>query len=168
MKPILITLTLFFCSTSHASDLAQKYFSALSLLVGDWEGSYRSGLHHQVNYQLIANDSALVETWHMSPTRKSMTIYTIDGERLLATHYCPQGNQSRLVLMEKDAENKYQFRFTDGTNLQNPKASHQHAFWLSINSPTSFTRSETYLKNTKKHSAKTNEGEAVVYKRMTK
>ena len=35
---------------------------------------------------LVANESALVETWTMSPTRQSMTVYTLDGDRLLATH----------------------------------------------------------------------------------
>ena len=56
-------------------------FQALKAVVGDWQGRAESGRTFLVNYRLIANDSVLVETWTMSPTRNSMTVYHMDGGR---------------------------------------------------------------------------------------
>ena len=121
-----------------------------------------------MRYKLISNGSALVETWTMSPTRESMTLYSIDGDRLLASHYCPQGNQPRLIFLDADSDNRFQFRFIDGTNLQDLDGSHQHAFWLSIESSDSFTRSETYVSNAKSSLKGVEEGEPVRYHRTNR
>lgn len=59
-------------------------FRALQGLVGDWQGRTESGRAFRVSYRLIANDSVLVESWTMSPTRTSMTVYHMDGENLIA------------------------------------------------------------------------------------
>jgi hypothetical protein len=143
---LLSTLSTLSPLLSAKDHLAAAAFSSLKSLVGDWQG--RDGDRVvSVSYRLTANDSALVETWTMSPTRESMTIYTLDGERLIATHYCPQGNQPRLLLRRQDADGKLQFQFLDGTGMQDKTASHQHAMWIKIDSTDGFTRSETYIQN---------------------
>jgi hypothetical protein len=158
---------LFSCDAAAADDSAQRTFAALTALVGDWEGTYSgSGSTHQVNYRMTAGGSVLVETWTMSPTRESMTMYSVDGDQLVATHYCPQGNQPRLALVGADADGRLQFRFRDGGNLQNPEGSHQHAMWLSLDLPEHFTRSETYVGNAEMDKPLDGEGEAVVYRRL--
>jgi hypothetical protein len=134
-------------SAVDTNRLAQSTYAKLSALVGDWQGQYADGRKLSVTYRLTANNTALVETWTMSPTRESMTIYTLDGDRLLATHYCPQGNQPRLQLSRLDAQGKYQFEFVDGGNLQKPDASHQHQMWLKLESADRFSRSEIYVQN---------------------
>lgn len=145
LAPLLSALVPF-TSAMAEEPLAQKAFRDLSTLVGEWSGTYAN--HPlRVSYKLTANGTALVETWTMSATRESMTLYTVDGNRLLATHYCPQGNQPRLVLTGMDKANRYQFRFLDGTGLQDPGGSHQHACWLQVVSPETFIRSETYIPN---------------------
>ena len=62
-----------------------------------------------VEIKTVANDSTLVETWTMSPTRQSMTVCTMDGDRLIATHYCPQGNAPRLVHSSTDDSGAHHF-----------------------------------------------------------
>jgi hypothetical protein len=143
---------------------AATAFAQLSALVGNWKST--SGNAHTVNYKLTANNTVLVETWTMSATRESMTLYALDGDRLLATHYCPQGNQPRLAYVNKDRAGKHHFVFLDGTNLQDAKGSHQHSLWLTINSPEKFTRSETYIENSKSKALASDEGEAVTYERV--
>lgn len=162
-KLLIATLILITSFTAEAANPAKKIFNTISKLAGEWKGTYSNGNQHRVSYQLISNGTVLVETWTMSPTRVSMTIYSVDGDRLIATHYCPQGNQPRLTFMEKTSDNRLQFRFLDGTNLQDPNGSHQHAFWLSIESPESFTRSETYISNVKTTLLNVEEGEPVTY-----
>ena len=104
-------------------------FNELTTLVGDRQGYDTREKHsYSVNYHLTANGSALVETWTVSPGREALTIYTLDGSRLLATHYCPRGNQPRLVFAGQDSGGNFRFQFVDGTNLQDPNGIHQHAF----------------------------------------
>ena len=103
----------------------------------------------------------------MSPTRQSLTLYALDGDRLLATHYCPQGNQPRLVLTERDTDDSYRFAFLDGTNLQDPNRSHQHALEIAIDSAQSFSRSETYVSNNPTADVPAEVGERVHYRRVS-
>ena len=44
-------------------------------------------------------------------------MYHLDGDRLLATHYCPQGNQPRLKLMDDGDPKRLSFAFVDGTGM---------------------------------------------------
>jgi len=124
---------------------ADKAFKQLTALIGTWKGSSPGGREHTVNYRLTAGDTVLVETWSLSSGRESMTMYHLDGNVLRATHYCPQGNQPRLVLVSN--EDAMHFEFRDGTNLQVPDKSHQHSFWLKIIDNAHFQRNEIYVEN---------------------
>lgn len=70
--------------------------AGLEALVGPWEGTAASGRQSRVAYRVTAGDSVLVETWTQSRGREALTLYKIDGDDLLATHYFPKGDQSRL------------------------------------------------------------------------
>lgn len=142
----------------------KKIFNELKTLVGDWK-SAAAGSATTVNYKLIANDSALIETWTMSPTRQSMTVYTLDGNELIASHYCPQGNAPRLKLTTTDKSGASNFILMDGANLQDPSGSHQHAFWIRIDGPNSMSRSETYIGNAEAYDP-SRQGEAESFRRM--
>ena len=148
MKPILIIATLVLLilssTTLAAKPSAKAVFEQLKSLEGNWRSSTGKT---KAEYRLIANGSSIVETWTMSPTRQSMTVYTMDGARIIATHYCPQGNAPRLVLSNTDAAGTHYFEFLDGANLQNPEGSHEHAFWVRLESPERLLRSETYIAN---------------------
>jgi hypothetical protein len=122
-------------------------FQSLRALVGEWQGRAGNGRSVLVSYRLIANDTVLVETWTMSPTRTSMTVYHMDGDNLLATHYCPQGNQPRLQYQPELSGDRLEFRFRDSTNLPDANAAHQHAFWVRVDGSETFTRDETYVQD---------------------
>ena len=126
---------------------AADAFKQLTSLVGTWEGRFPDGRAHTVSYRLTAGGSVLVETWTLGPSRESMTLYSIDGGDLIATHYCPQGNQPRLRLVAANDPTRLSFELVDGGNLRVPGKSHQHAFWLKVDGPSAFTRSETYVDN---------------------
>ena len=122
-------------------------FQTLKSFVGDWQGVTESGRQFQVSYRLTANDTVLIETWTMSPTRQSMTVYHMDGEALIATHYCPQGNQPRLQYRADTSNERLHFTFRDATNLPDPNVAHQHEFWIRRHADGTFARNETYLEN---------------------
>jgi hypothetical protein len=62
---------------------------------------------------------------------------------LLATHYCPQGNQPRLALAGRDTSGLH-FVFRDATDLEPAKESHQHDLWFDLSDPDRPCRGETY------------------------
>ena len=76
-----------------------------------------------------------------------MTIYTMDGDALVLTHYCPQGNQPRLRFDRSDSDGRHWFRFVDGTGLQDPAGGHLHVMWTRIDGPDQFARGERYVPN---------------------
>ncbi|AGC43865.1 hypothetical protein MYSTI_02549 [Myxococcus stipitatus DSM 14675] len=145
-----------------------RAFKRLGALVGTWEGTFSNGKVHHVTYRLSAVNSVLVETWALGPERESLTLYHLDGDTLVADHYCPQGNTPRLELAKRADGDSLSFVFRDGTNLKVKGKSHQHAFWVRLDGPDAFARGETYVENgsTPPQLAKAGPGEAVTYRRV--
>ncbi len=125
---------------------SRQTFEALKALQGRWRSDIGSN-PITVAFRLTANGSALVETWTMAPGRESMTIYTLDGEKLVATHYCPQGNAPSLHHTHTDDEAAHHFLFVDGLNVNAPGRSHVHAFSLNVVDTDTLERNETYIPN---------------------
>ena len=96
----------------------------------------------------------------MGKSRDALTLYHRDGQKLIATHYCPWGNQPRLELIADNDEQNFSFVFVSATNLPDINLTHQHQFDIKIESHDKFTRSETYLENGKM------ESEAINYFRI--
>ncbi len=139
---------------------SKKVFTKLTTLVGDWEGKTASDKTVKVSYKLIANKTVLTENWDMGNSRTAMTVYHLDDKKLIATHYCPWGNQPRLELISNNDEQKFSFVFVSATNLPDKNLTHQHQFDIKIESSDNFWRSETYFENGKM------ESEAITYFRM--
>ncbi len=164
----LLALPAFCIAGDPAPGRAAAVFKELGGLVGTWEGTFANGRKHTVTYRLTAGGTVLLETWALAPGRESLTLYHLDGETLVATHYCPQGNQPRLQLGEDGYPTRRAFRFRDGTNLQVPGASHQHAFWVELQGPNRLLRSEAYVPNgsSAAEQAAVVADEPVVYRRV--
>jgi hypothetical protein len=159
-KVILLASLLALTEVSGADQLnAQGVFTQLQTLVGNWEGKTEAGRVLKVNYRLVAKNTVLVETWTLGPQRETLTLYHMDNDALIATHYCALGNQPRLRLKEGGRASSFIFEFVSATNLPKPEIEHQHRFEIEILQPNSFARSETYVKNG------TAETERVVYSR---
>ncbi|HEY1342734.1 MAG TPA: hypothetical protein VGF59_34765 [Bryobacteraceae bacterium] len=101
-------------------------FSRLKMLVGEWEAESEGRKVH-LSYELIAGGTALVERDTGERMAPMLTVYHIDGQRLMLTHYCMAGNQPRMVAGPLDAKTgEIEFRFLDATNLASPNAGHMH------------------------------------------
>lgn len=91
-------------------------FERLKRLVGEWKGSWEPGwTPTTVIYSLTANGSALVEDYVVGETTMS-TVYHLDGEDLMLTHYCSIGNQPRMRATSVSTDGQIQFDFFDITN----------------------------------------------------
>ena len=123
-------------------------FESLKLMIGDWRVEHDHGRISTVNYKLSCCDSVLVETWALKPGVESLTLYHMDGDDFIATHYCPLGNQPRL-LYRATQSGKFEFETTSITNLTNPLHDHCRAFSFEVISKDRIFRSETYAESNK-------------------
>lgn len=141
----------------------------LASFAGVWESEASAEREHTVEFRLIANGTALVENWTMRGGRKSMTVYTLEGDELYAVHYCPQGNQPRLKFAGKSEDGALKFEFLDGANLDVSGASHQFRFAIARTGPDAFRRSEAYVDNeaSPEDLASAGEGETIRYVRKS-
>jgi hypothetical protein len=110
--------------SERANDVAA--FARLKTLVGDWEADTKMGKAH-LNYEVIAGGTALVEKETAEKMPAMLTVYHLDGDRLLLTHYCMAGNQPRMQARAFNPESgELEFQFLDAGNLSNPGTGHMH------------------------------------------
>ncbi len=65
---------------------------------------------------MTAGGSALMSEILGKGPENMITMFHMDGDRLLMTHYCGAGNQPRMKVMASDAKS-VSFEFFDGTNI---------------------------------------------------
>jgi len=119
-------LTLIFASTSLlAQSDAQKALDRFKSMVGTWEGKSADGDTNEVTYQLIAGGTAVMSETHNGSGDMTSMFY-VDGDRLLMTHFCPAGNQPRMTATISPDLKMVTFDFLDATNLPAPTAGHMH------------------------------------------
>jgi len=111
-------------------------------ITGNWQGDAGKGATLHLSYKPISRDSVLVELWQPGTRAETMTMFHRDGTRVLATHYCAQGNQPRLAM--HDEGNAFVFDYVDATNLPDAQASHLHRLVLAPQQDGSLERTETY------------------------
>jgi len=126
-------------------DISQ-IFSQMKSLVGVWEKEGTINSQFNISFELTANDTTLIETWNYKGQKHSLTLYHLNGKNLMATHYCPQGNQPRLHLSNDSTLNNISFSYIDATNLESLEDSHQHSLGFELyESSDKIRRKETYL-----------------------
>jgi hypothetical protein len=79
---------LFATSALLAQSEAQKSFDKLKTLVGTWEGKGSQDQTVRVTFRMTGNGSALMS--EIGAPENMITMFHIDGDRLLMTHYCVQ------------------------------------------------------------------------------
>ena len=137
-------LALAFAQPAYAdASLAATAFQELSRLVGTWRPADKPESPLRIRFYLTAGGTVLVESWEARGKPHSLTLYHRDGPALLATHYCPQGNQPRLALAGRD-DGGLHFAFRDATDLDPAKESHQHDLWFNLTDPDRPVRGEIY------------------------
>ena len=122
---------------------AAAAFERLKTLEGSWQlqGQPEHGL--RIGFNTSARGSVLIEEWTYQGAPHSLTLYHRDGDTLLATHYCPQGNQPRMALTS-GADDTIHFTFRDVTDYDPAREQHQHDLSFSWSGDGPLERSEIY------------------------
>jgi len=114
-------------SAADSNANAAEAFAKIKTLAGNWEGTGSRGKVTS-SYEVISNGSAVVEHLRVPGEDEMLTVYHLDGNRLVLTHYCTAGNQPRMQAEPYDpASNQLVFNFTGGGNLSDINAGHMHS-----------------------------------------
>jgi hypothetical protein len=120
----------------HAPQTASNpHMAKLTKLVGTWVAADEKGQPTDQVVSIIkltAGGSAIHETLFPGQEHEMVSIYTVDGQDLVMTHYCMLGNQPRMKADPKSAANQIRFVFTGGSNLDPKKDQHMHGATLTI------------------------------------
>jgi hypothetical protein len=117
-----------------------EQYATITSLVGKWDVQGRDSL--KIVFEATAGGSVVVEKWMRGDATHSLTIYHRDGNKIIATHYCPQGNQPRMAATAS-TDGDIRFTFQDATDLDS-KESFQHDLGLDLKDDGTLVRSEIY------------------------
>jgi hypothetical protein len=108
----------------------------LTTLAGEWRGHVvtEDGPAAEVVYSVTAGGSTVTEKLFPGTAHEMVTMYHLDGNDLVLTHYCAMGNQPRMRLVEASGTDPFELRFdfTGGTNIDPAKDTHMHAGTLRL------------------------------------
>ena len=103
---------------------SEQAFERLALLQGEWQG-VADGVNTTLIYTLTANGSTLMEQCRPEKGHEMVTIFTVDGDHLIATHYCSARNQPQLATGAiNDAQKPLAFSLVRVTGLKSPDDFH--------------------------------------------
>jgi hypothetical protein len=105
---------------------ARRAFERIKRLAGDWQGKSTKGWEERTTFKVIAGGSAVMyTTFDAHPGQTMLTVFHLDGEHLMLTHYCVARNQPRLRATEiSDDGGTVTFTFLDATNLASRDKGH--------------------------------------------
>jgi hypothetical protein len=108
------------------SNPAREAFERFKNLTGKWQGRSTRGWEEEISFKTIAAGSVVIEnSFDAHPNETMLTMYHLDGDRLMLTHYCVAKNQPRLLATSfADGGKTITFTFLDGTNLPTRDSGH--------------------------------------------
>lgn len=128
---------------------ATAAFARLKNLVGQWEADSEKGKVTST-YELISNGTALVEHVSVPGESPMLTVYHLDGNHLVLTHYCSAGNQPHMQAEAFDpASNQIRFDFVSASNMAGAGDGHMHSVKVNFISADAFNADWTFYKDGK-------------------
>src|SRR5438477_5896703 len=99
---------------------SEEAFDRLATLRGEREGE-QDGVKISLVYTLTASGSALMEEFRPKTGPVMITMFTVDGDHLIATHYCSAKNQPQMVTSAiTDVQKPLAFSLARITGLKSP------------------------------------------------
>jgi hypothetical protein len=137
------------------AETSKACFERIKSLAGDWSGQGTGGAESfpvEVNYRVTGGGSAVEETLFRGTPHEMITMYHLDGDRLMLTHYCAAGNQPRMIATDSSTSGDattIRFGFAGATNLASPSDGHMHDAEMTIEGKDKIRTRWTYYENEK-------------------
>src|SRR5438309_5549249 len=120
----IIALVLAALVSASGKTKSEEAFDRLAALKGEWKGQ-TDGVDTTLMYTLTANGSALMEQCRPDKGHEMITMFTVDGDHLIATHYCSARNQPQMATAAiTDAQKPLAFSLVRVTGLKSPDDFH--------------------------------------------
>jgi hypothetical protein len=106
---------------ADAASPGRSAFERLKSLAGTWTGKAQHGDQGgdvTVVYKVTAGGNAVEETLFAGTPHEMVTVYHMDGNEVVLTHYCASGNAPRMKLLPPNDPNVLLFDFTGGSNMK--------------------------------------------------
>lgn len=100
---------------------AAALWAKLKVLSGTYAGTMPDGTKVEYVYSLTGGGSALLETMALHDGMTS--VYSLDGDRVIMTHYCGAQNQPRMTSPGLIGDTAT-FEFLDATGMKSPDDPH--------------------------------------------
>lgn len=121
-------------------------FKNLSSLVGEWKG-VQNGREISLTYRLTADGSVLMEEFRPAEGAAMMTMFSVDGDHLIGTHYCSAGNQPQMTteaIIEPQSKILV-FSLVRVTGMATPEDWHNTGLEVLLEDKDHFTQKWTFL-----------------------
>jgi len=120
-------------------------FKQLKSLVGEWE-AVQDGVPVKETYTETANGSVVMAETRPGNEPAMITMFTVDGDQLIATHYCIAGNQPQMVTaIPEDLQKGVTFTLARVTGMKTPDDWHNTGITITLDDPNHMTQRWTYL-----------------------
>lgn len=121
------------CASTHVPvgdpSASKAQFDLLCSLEGRWTSVMENDGQRQeseTEFHVTGAGSAVQEILAKGTSHEMISMYHLDGGRLMHTHYCAAGNQPRMVAVDRGSHGEIAFEFLDATNMPSPDAMHMH------------------------------------------
>ena len=147
---VLLLLSLSLCVFAAAQEMhpaarSTPAFDQLKSLAGDWEGTNAQGSKVSLTYQVVANGSVLMERLKSADESEMITMYSLDGDHIVVTHYCSAGNQPTMQAPAATAPaGKYDFSFVRVSGTKTPDEGHMVTLSLTLSDKNHLTQVWTF------------------------
>ena len=109
---------------------AVSAFEFLKTLAGDWERGSADHEHgsssRSASFKVTAAGSTVVETLYAGQPTEMVSVFHMDGNQLLLTHYCALKNAPIMKFEKSDKPGEIKFAFFGGTNFDPKVDTHVH------------------------------------------
>lgn len=136
-------------------------FEHIKKLEGTWRSKSTKGWEERQQFRLIAKDTAVASQsmpvppvggsgGNSAPNAPMLTVFHMDGDKLLLTHYCEAGNQPRMIATAvEDGGRTVRFAFLDATNMPSRTTGHMHSVVITFVDDRHFNEQWSWYENGK-------------------
>ena len=123
---------------------SEATFQQLASLVGEWE-AVQDGVPVKETYALTANGSVVMAETKPANEPAMITMFTVDRDHLIATHYCSARNQPQMVATPGDLGKGVSFSLERVTGMKTPDDWHNTGLTIILDDKDHMTQRWTYL-----------------------
>jgi hypothetical protein len=120
LLPILVIGLL---ATGMAQTGAPQQFERIKSLDGKWNGRSQDGKPVSTSFLTTSGGHTVLQMLHPTGWPEKPTVYHLDRDRVMLTHYCSAGNQPRMVAAPTGTT-EIDFKFLDATSLESAETGH--------------------------------------------